>query len=431
MRTLPRRPLSSTAVPRAALAVAALLGAASSAATARATPLTQAQVQTIVNNQVATFAQQHSGIESAAGLSVAVSYGSLPIVYGTYGVTNPNGGAAQAVTSLTDFWMGSVSKTFTSTLFAYSIGKAPGITLNATAYPLMKELNCSGGHCPPTSCNSGITLLQLADFWSGLEDSFPGWVDDESWNELYQAVYFNASWAPITSCTNTQDGNVHTPGTAYRYSNFGYDVLGDILGDAWNTSWRDATVDNVIIPLGLDYTDVRAELQQPTTAGSSCVYSSTTTPPWTCTPVPLPTPIADQYDVELPSGGLWSNARDMGIWLQYNLGKLTSPTSLTSLVPTLQSIYVPADQPNGEEDHWANGLAWQFNDTIYKDASNQPVQVMNKDGGVPGFTANVCLLPSVGMGVSVQSNIVTSGGQGGILTVDTLCKAILQNLLTP
>jgi hypothetical protein len=91
---------------------------------------------------------------------------------------------------------------------------------------------------------------------------------------------------------------------------------------------------------------------------------------------------------------------------------------------------VPADQPNGEDSHWANGLGWQFNDTLFHDA-NGPVRVMNKDGGVPGFTSNVCMIPSAGMGVSVQSNIVASGGPGGNLTVDTLCKAILQNLLTP
>ncbi|GAA2416550.1 serine hydrolase domain-containing protein [Streptomyces coeruleofuscus] len=51
----------------------------------------------------------------------------------------------------------------------------------------------------------------------------------------------------------------HRPGTRWRYSNYGVAVLGHALAAATRTPWEDLLTDQVLSPLGLDGTTLRAD----------------------------------------------------------------------------------------------------------------------------------------------------------------------------
>lgn len=89
--------------------------------------------------------------------------------------------------------------------------------------------------------------------------------------------------------------------------------------------------------------------------------------------------------------------------------------------------------PN-EAANTASGLSWAFWDTQpgetkLTDANGDGILAFNKNGGVPGFLANVVIVPSYGLGCSVQTSLAYSDGPGADL--DEICWDILSDLVKP
>ncbi|MEU9229487.1 serine hydrolase domain-containing protein [Streptomyces massasporeus] len=144
--------------------------------------------------------------------------------------------------------IGSATKTFTGLLLARLIrsgrlsGGEPAAALLAGGRP-------SGAH-PVTLAHlithtSGLPALPAGFFLRGL----PAWTTNP---------YARFPDARVVEAF-VRHRPRHRPGTRWRYSNYGVAVLGHALAAASGTPWEDLLTDQVLRPLGLDGTTLRAD----------------------------------------------------------------------------------------------------------------------------------------------------------------------------
>ncbi len=151
------------------------------------------------------------------------------------------------------FEIGSITKLFTSTLFATMIARGE-IAEDATLGSRIADL-------PPEIAS--ITLAQLAEHRSGLPPLPPNLTTATASDpyRTYDATMLLAGLRATKLAT--------PPGTAFAYSNFGGGLLGYVLAQRLGMSYADALRKRVFTPLGMSATDVatpgstRADLATP------------------------------------------------------------------------------------------------------------------------------------------------------------------------
>ena len=279
-------------------------------------------------------------------------------------------------TSHTLFWIGSVTKTMTATLLALRVNEG-SLNLNDRIDTLLPSL-----YTIPK-----ITLLQLADMESGLPKKIPDPYTDpanetEVYTDLQTCVNSPACWKGVNH---------------YGYSNFGYAVLGNALGDHdGSLPWSLDNFNYLMAPLGMfdtrtsqdyDVTDfLSRRAYGHTHAGGSWTVSRAT---------------SESFG-GAPSGGLWSTPSDMLIWLGNAMGTLHSNIGVDA---ALQNTMVCRGQW-GKKPCSAvkacgrcTGLAW----TEDIDECTGGVRI-SKSGGVPGFKSWIGFDQKTGRGVFVLLN---------------------------
>jgi CubicO group peptidase (beta-lactamase class C family) len=291
-------------------------------------------------------------------------------------------------TSHTLFWLGSLTKTMTATLLALRVNEG-SVNLNDRIDTLLPSL-----YTIPK-----ITLLQLADMESGLPKTIPYQSptdEDVLYTDLQTCVNSPACWKGVNN---------------YSYSNFGYAVLGNALGDHdGSLKWSLDNFNYLMVPLGMvdtrtsedyDLTDFRNRRAfGHTRAGGSWTVSYATS----------------QSFGGAPAGGLWSTASDMLIWLGHAMGTLHSDRSVDA---ALQNTMVCRAQ-------WGKklcaavkvcgrctGLAW----TEDIDECSGGVRI-SKSGSVPGFCSWIGFDQQTGRGVFVLLN--SGATKGNVVGEDLL-----------
>ncbi|MCC9194392.1 beta-lactamase family protein [Arthrobacter sp. zg-Y916] len=155
---------------------------------------------------------------------------------------------------LTEYEIGSVSKTFTSSLLADAVERGE-VTLETTVADILgKDLT------DPDAEIGTVTLAELASHRSGLPrlaagiDALPSLLVGQLLNrDPYTAT-------PAQILTQAQSAGLNNRG-AVAYSNLGYAFLGQLLAKAAGTSWEELLADRVLTPLALKetYAPVTAE----------------------------------------------------------------------------------------------------------------------------------------------------------------------------
>ncbi|HEY6537686.1 MAG TPA: serine hydrolase domain-containing protein, partial [Candidatus Dormibacteraeota bacterium] len=171
----------------------------------------------------------------------------------------------------------------------------------------------------------------------------------------------------------------------FHYSNLGFALLGEMVGQVSGTSWWDVVQRRLIQPLALSRTSVAAT--GPVAQGYSVE------------------PYTDQVVLEAPvdlrglapAGQLWSTAEDLCRWSGVIAG--TRPDVLGEA--TLNLMRAP--RTIADVEHWSFGfglglMLLRERDTIY----------VGHTGGMPGFLTAVVAHPTTGLGVVLLTN--TSGG---------------------
>ncbi len=271
----------------------------------------------------------------------------------------------------TRFQVGSVTKVFTALLLAES-ERAGKVSRNDPAAKFLLPTND-----PDQAKLATITLLSLTTHSSGLPrlPANIGPNPDASPNPY--ATYDHA--ALVTAL------RVHGPtapvGRAVNYSNFGVGVLGEALGAAWGTSYADALTAHVIAPLKMTATSL-ALTGIPTPAELAPGHSAgARVPTWT-------------FQAEAPAGAIVSSPRDLGVFLEFCLGRTESPLTAAlaeALKPQREAIDVGAQI----------GFGW-----FISGEKDRPVYWHN--GATNGYHAFVAFCPAAGRGVALLANDATS-----------------------
>ncbi|MFI6654429.1 serine hydrolase domain-containing protein [Streptomyces sp. NPDC050523] len=144
--------------------------------------------------------------------------------------------------------LGSASKTFTGLLLAQLIRR--GLLTGGE-----RATDCLDPD-RRTEAAAPVTLAHLLTHTSGLP-ALPADFHLRALPAWHTAPYARYPAARVID-TFLRHGPRHRPGTRWRYSNFGVAVLGHALAAATGTPWENLLTDQILRPLALDGTALRA-----------------------------------------------------------------------------------------------------------------------------------------------------------------------------
>ena len=265
------------------------------------------------------------------------------------------------------FDIGSITKVFTALALAEMVSHGE-VGLEE---PLERFLP-AGVHAPRWQ-DRGMTLLDLATHTSGLP-RLPR-------NLLVRATLHGSNPYRGYTVKDLHRGLATTrlrraPGSSYRYSNFGFAVLGHALASAAGDTYEQLVVDRVCRPLRLGETMFEMNADVASRRETGHAGGGQPVPDW-------------DLAAFAPAGGLRSTVADMVRFLRANLDP--GPTGLAVAQEDAQRPRLPI-VPNGEI-----GLGWHLRE---EDAT----AVAWHNGGTGGFGGFVAMAPERGTGVAVLYN---------------------------
>ena len=336
-----------------------------------------ADLRKVVDSRVAPLMQQ----QGIAGLSVAVVRNGQA-QYFNYGVASRAG--KQPVTEDTLFEVGSVTKTFTSTLGGYALASGK-----------LKLSDSASQHWPELagSAFDHISLLQLATYTpGGLPLQFPDAADSAA-----TLLDYYKHWQPTDA-----------PGTRRLYSNPSIGLFGYLAAKSLGQPFNVAMEQTLLPALGLNNTHINVptdklsryaqgydKLDKPVRVGTGALDS-------------------EAY-------GIKTSAQDLAHYVMLNMHPETLSKPLQQAIATTHTGYYTVDgmtqglgwerypYPIGLQaliDGNSTSMAMEPHTVSWlKPAQAQPANVLyNKTGSTNGFGAYVAYVPSRDIGVVILAN---------------------------
>jgi CubicO group peptidase (beta-lactamase class C family) len=265
----------------------------------------------------------------------------------------------------TPFRVASVTKTFTAT----ALGQLRDDGALSFDDPLVDHLPELKSAIDPFGPIEDVTLRLLLTHRSGLTAE-PPLLD-------WRARRFPSIEETLRAADRIEV--VVPPGSVEKYSNLGFQLLGEVVARASGRSFRGCVRERLLVPLGM------AETGFDPPAGASTGYDRH--------------PFADAPNVSggrtKPTdaeGGLWSTVGDLARWLWFQIAG--DPSVIRA--ETLAEIHRPAIVM-GQAWTSGQGLAWHL------DRRAERVYVGHA-GGTPGFSARIAFSPADRIGVVVLAN---------------------------
>ena len=326
-------------------------------------------------SEAAALVQQYVapavGSDGGQGAAVAVVRDARSH-YFNFGTRNE---AGDPVTPDTIFEIGSVTKVFTTALLGMAVNAGqmnlddaivqylpPGVTLRPRARQ--------------------VTLLELADFTSGLPDDPPDLpprleMRGVEHYTVADLMRFFETWEPAA---------LPAP---YLYSNIGVGLLGILIARHAGRPWPELVRASVTEPLGMKDTAERVPDEARDRLARGHHPNGEPAPPW---------PIY----AWAPAGALRSTARDMARFAAASLGEAS-----------LDGVPIPADLRAGialaerPQYRMPNGVLFQALAWVvrpFRAEEDNPLRIIFKDGGTDGFSAWIGVNPGKRFGVVILMN---------------------------
>jgi CubicO group peptidase (beta-lactamase class C family) len=284
-----------------------------------------------------------------------------------------------AVAPPTLFCIGSVSKTLTAAAIL-ALRDAGKLALEEPLITYVPEAGAIGDH---EGRIHAVTIRSLLLHTSGLQG-------DAASPSLRR-------WRPMPIDAVLRDPSsvavVIPPGSAYKYSNLGYELLGAVIAAVAGMSYEAYVRRTVLDPLGMDSTVVDPAInptaRRATGHGPAGVDGRREI-------------ASDPPSGVVASGGWWSTAADLAKWVAEQLPGRTRATNLTSetLAEMHRAVVVSSPDLAG-----GYGLGWR---TYRRDGR----RTIGHGGLVNGFEARIELDPAAGIGVAVLLNAVGHDAAG-------------------
>src|SRR5690348_14670848 len=349
-------------MPLPRLAGLALLAALSSA-TAQHSTITRDAYRLRADSLIYTYlAESH-----APSAAFAVIRGSDTLAYGAYGLADVD--ARRAPTATTIYEIGSITKQFTSAAIMKLVEQGR-VRLDDDLSKYVPQFPLQGRK---------VSIRQLLNHTSGIHSytSSPAW--QKTWNDVLSPdaiIKFVAA--------DTFD---FAPGSAYRYNNTGYVLLGMVIEKASGQKYAKYLETHFFKPLGLRHT--------------SYCPSRTDDPAFALgySKKPTGTVRAQFLDLSHPfaAGALCSTVGDFAKWQRaLDGGKVVSPASY-ALMSTADTLN------NGRKINYGFGLVPGMYDGH---------KTISHTGGIPGFATAATYVPDDSLSIVVFTNYDVESPQG-------------------
>jgi D-alanyl-D-alanine-carboxypeptidase/D-alanyl-D-alanine-endopeptidase len=235
-----------------------------------------------------------------------------------------------------------------------------------------------------------ITLIDLATHTSGLprEPAVKSLGKDTISTMGTKADYI-ASLKP--------DVQLFPAGTGMSYSNFGYDLLAQALGNTAGEPYEQVLRKRVLTPAGLQDTIFNLRPGDRDRAMQGHGFDG------------APLPFIETAPMIQGAGGLYATGNDMVRWLRWHLDRFATTDAEMRLMD--HAVYVERDGLNpafgfdegGRMD--AMGLGW----VVMRPEGDRPL-ILQKTGGLQGEFSYVAFAPTRGIGVFASINQFSVGG---------------------
>ncbi len=318
----------------------------------RVTPAAARRIDEVVENLMAK--------DAVPGMEVGVVLNGETVYECGYGLADPSRQSAPGPD--TAFQIDSVTKSFTA-LEVLKLMEDGKLSLDD---PVSKYLSVRSDAWKP------LTLRQLITMTSGLPS---GGTMEGTYQEVLQRA--------------AAKGLEFAPGSQYLYSNVGYQLLGEVIAKASGQKYIDAVSAGVLEPLGMGHTGFfKFEGLQDAAA-----------PSIDGRPVPPRGPMSG-----FAAGGFTSTIHDMERFADglYRRAILRPET--------YQMMWTPAPLSSGGSAPF--GMGWELRSA----AQNGFADVVGKNGGGYGWSAQFNYYPSKGVAVIVLANSATKN-------ITAICKA--------
>jgi CubicO group peptidase (beta-lactamase class C family) len=333
---------------------------------------------TVIPSDTAVLRLLRERVETGrnAGIAVGIidSTGRRRLLY--YG--SAAGGGSAPLGPNTVFEIGSVTKTFTTSLLADMVTRGEVSLDDPVARYLPPEAR-------PAPHGRDISLLDLATQSSGLP-ALPGNFRPLNLDDPYADYGPPQLHAFLSGYTPPRD-----PGVAYEYSNLGVGLLGHALSRRAGVSYERLLVERIFSPLGMSDTRIvlTPGMEQRLAAGHN--RDGDAVPNWS-------------FDALAGAGAIRSTLNDMMTFLAANLASASTPVQV-ALRATHRSQR-PTTIPNT-----TIGLAWHIRHANGSD-------IIWHNGETAGYHSFIGFDPSHHVGVVVLSNSATSIDDLGFHLVD-------------
>lgn len=213
---------------------------------------------------------------------------------------------------------------------------------------------------------------------------------------------------PVPALAELYRGRLHLvaePGTRHTYSNHGFATLGQVVEDVSGMPLARYLRVNIFAPLGMDQTDlVRSDRVTPRLATGYALRSRG------------PQPVGDCDLITVGAGAIYSTTRDMARYVAALLGGGTNGHGSVLRPESVASMFAPHYRP----DPRVPGIGLAF---FRHDIGGH--LIVEHDGLVPGFSAQMSLAPDDGVGVVAFTN----GARGAKAWLGTEVSGMLRQVL--
>ena len=280
----------------------------------------------------------------------------------------------EAPTDATLYEIASLTKTFTGTLLAKAIAEKR-VDIDDDVRKYLKESlpNLEYGGKP-------ITFRHLATHQSGLPHMFPdveGLFENPDWDTLpFKLNQIQKDFSREDFFKELAKVRLDiAPGSTFRYSNAGANLLGYILEEIYNKRFETLLIKKLFTPLDMKNSELslakvnRDKLAIGTNTGN----------------VKMPTRIEKDMNAE---GGIVTNTADMINYLKFHLEKENKVVKISH-----QHLW------DGQYGDFEAGLFWQINKN-----GNEADRIF-QNGGAFGTSSWITLVPERQIGVFIITNV--------------------------
>lgn len=334
-----------------------------------------------LESRVASFVKEHR----LPGAAVGVVHGD--VLAWSAGIGFAQVGARQPAQPTTVYLVASITKTLTGTA-VMQLRDAGHLNLDDPVVAHIPELRAAASPFGPIEV---LTIRRLLSHESGLATDPPG----TDWSvPAYEGV------PERTLARAGEIGTKLAPNLQQKYSNLGYQLLGEIVARASGTPYPQYVKEAILDPLDMSSSGFEP-LSDELSARRATGYA--------------PRTFSDELELApaLPplwaEGGLWSSVEDLARWISFQLAAYRDPPSPSTVLPAerLREMHRPRYLA---DDEWtqARGISWNAirrNDVVW----------IQHSGGLHGFRSNVCFDPIHQVGGVVLLN---GTGDAAALSMD-------------